>query len=203
MIIGRRPCAHCGEEIAVTSRNGKQRFCSRRCVAESMALPARTDVETRVLIRSRSTVDLVSGCWVWGGPLNPTNGYGLIYVGSKADGTNRMASVHRVSYEAFVGPIPDGLTIDHVWARGCTHKLCVNPTHLEAVTGKVNILRGGSPWAENARKTHCARGGHEYTPENTLRDKHGRRRCRTCAREWAAINNAKRSEQRRVARAVA
>lgn len=51
-------------------------------------------------------------------------------------------------------PISDGLQIDHL----CRNTWCVNPTHLESVTPKVNTLRSNAQSAINARKTHCNRG---------------------------------------------
>ena len=107
-------------------------------------------------------------CWGWSGGKSP-NGRGRF--------RNRNAYV--VSYELFVGPIPDKLTIDHL----CRNPECSNPKHLEAVTQQVNTLRGVGPSALNAKKTHCPQG-HEYTPENTYyRGKNHSRRCRTCNRE--------------------
>ena len=72
-----------------------------------------------------------SGCWVWNGT-RYTNGYGR----KSQNGTSVRA--HRVYYEKFKGPIPDGLQIDHL----CRVRLCVNPTHLEAVTHEENGRRG-------------------------------------------------------------
>lgn len=109
-------------------------------------------------------------CWPWLGVVSD-NGYGKL--------NNRYA--HRVAYQLAVGPIPDGLTIDHVKARGCTRRDCCNPAHLEPVTRGENALRGDSRNARNARKTHCRRG-HEFTPENTRISKRGHRECRTCSR---------------------
>ncbi|NED52837.1 HNH endonuclease, partial [Micromonospora aurantiaca] len=63
----------------------------------------------------------------------------------------------------------------------CRNRACVNVTHLEIVTNRINILRGETLQAANAAKTHCIRG-HEFTPENTY-VKNGGRDCRTCARE--------------------
>src|SRR5688500_14060631 len=59
-------------------------------------------------------------CWLWSGTVGKTNGYGRW----------RTFYAHRVAYTLTRGPIPDGLTIDHV----CRHRLCMNPTHMEAVT---------------------------------------------------------------------
>jgi hypothetical protein len=82
---------------------------------------------------------------------------------------------HRASYEFFVGPIPDGLEIDHVWTRGCRHTNCVNPEHLEPVTRAENMRRRAALIVE------CA-SGHPYTPENTGRATNGTRYCKSCNR---------------------
>ena len=72
-------------------------------------------------------------CWLWRGALS--NGYAAF----RLDGRTQRA--HRVIYEWEVGPIPPGWEVDHVRARGCTHRHCVNPSHLEAVTGTENRRR--------------------------------------------------------------
>lgn len=109
-----------------------------------------------------------NGCIVWTASGNGA-GYGAMYI---AKGKRVLA--HRWSYEYYVGPIPDGLVLDHL----CRNPKCVNPEHLEAVTQRVNTLRGKAPTAINAAKTHCLLG-HEYTPENTL-IRNGKRSCRVC-----------------------
>lgn len=78
---------------------------------------------------------------------------------------------HRVAYELLIGPIPAGMTLDHL----CRNRLCVNPVHLEAVTNRVNILRGTSPAAIHARKVACP-NGHPYSG----RERRGTRICHTC-----------------------
>ena len=98
-------------------------------------------------------------------------GYGILWRG---EGKYLMA--HLTSYEHHIGPIPDGLVLDHL----CRNRACINPDHLEPVTIKENVLRGEGPSAINARKTHCHKG-HEYTPQNTIIVKQtGARACRTC-----------------------
>lgn len=69
-----------------------------------------------------------AGCWVWTGAVCPTTGYGTV-------GTS---SAHQRSWELLVGPVPDGLVLDHL----CRVRHCVNPDHLEPVTQRENVRRG-------------------------------------------------------------
>lgn len=123
-----------------------------------------------------------AGCWEWTGSM-AHGGYGSIGIGSRTDGSRRTTSTHRYAYELLVGPIPDGLDIDHL----CRNRACCNPDHLEPVTRSENLRRGRS--AEVRRQqaaliTHCPHG-HEYTPENTrlVTTKTGvARHCRACNR---------------------
>jgi len=131
-------------------------------------------------------------CWTWTGAIEKT-GYGRFYDGNKA------VLAHRWSYEFWVAPIAAGLQIDHL----CRNRACVNPKHLQAVSQLVNILRGEGITAVNAEKTHCDRGGHEFTPENTyVRTRNGRpwRECWTCRRE---INREYKRRKRAEAKAYA
>lgn len=118
-------------------------------------------------------VDDDSPCWLWtaarGGKGSKDQQYGKFYVNGK------LESAHRVAYWLFVGPIPDGLHIDHL----CRNRQCVNPAHLEPVTQIVNTLRGVGFTATNARVTHCPQG-HEYDVANTYRPPKGGRGCRKC-----------------------
>jgi hypothetical protein len=122
----------------------------------------------------RVNKDAPGGCWLWTASLCH-NGYGRFYWNGK------QGRAHRAAYELSVGPIPDGLEIDHL----CSVRACVNPDHLEAVTGRVNLLRARGLATDEVRETHCAHG-HEFTPETTSyrSDRKSRGRiCRVCRRE--------------------
>lgn len=118
-----------------------------------------------------AAIDKTDDCWNWTGS-RTASGYGRLKVAGK------MRRAHRLTYELLVGPIPEGLVLDHL----CRNRLCVRPTHLEPVTERENILRGEGWAALNARKTHCERG-HELSPDNTYVDPRGGRICRTCSHE--------------------
>jgi hypothetical protein len=118
--------------------------------------------------RFAAKVTKTEGCWLFTGQID-RGGYGLFWY------EDRLRGAHRVSYELYVGPIPDGLHLDHL----CRNRACVNPAHLEPVTNRENTLRGILP---NKLKTHC-KWGHPYSEENTWTDpKTGWRQCRTCNR---------------------
>ena len=117
-------------------------------------------------IRRRSVED--GSCWIWTG--TPAHGG---YATMKVRG--RWLGAHRASYEAFIGPIPKGMVLDHL----CKRPLCVNPAHLEPVTQRVNVLRGDTLPAANAAKTEC-KHGHSFDADNTYITPDGRRECRAC-----------------------
>ena len=106
-------------------------------------------------------------CWLWTAGQNG-EGYGF------TTALFRMLA-HRFAYELLVGPIPEGLQLDHL----CRVRNCVRPDHLEPVTNRVNVQRG----ARGSLVTHCP-AGHEYDEANTYYAKRdGHRVCRTCRRE--------------------
>jgi len=109
-----------------------------------------------------------NGCWLYAEGRASSSGYRQVLVGQK------LQYAHRVTYEALVGPILEGLVLDHL----CRNRACVNPAHLEPVTQQVNTLRGIGPAAVNSRKTHCSRG-HELTPDNVY-GAPVRRQCKAC-----------------------
>jgi hypothetical protein len=111
------------------------------------------------------TIDGDTGCWLWGGYIDASTGYGK----------HGKRWAHRAVYEMHRGPIPEGLQLDHL----CRTRACVNPEHLEPVTLRENVLRGTAPAALNAAKTHCA-AGHPFTGANLIVRANGSRGCRTC-----------------------
>lgn len=162
----------CGERtpLAKTSRHGNVKGLPRRFVNPGHAARKPANEHFRKEDRGYTTP-----CWVWQLSKN-SDGYGNLWV----DGSCKKA--HRVYYEDHVGPIPDGLQIDHL----CRVRICVNPEHLEPVTSRENSLRGITIAARNVSRAHCP-NGHEYTPENTkVRNGHWRS-CRECHREQGRL----------------
>lgn len=147
-------------------------------------------VYTRVPVgeRIKRKIAQVNGCWLFQGRVNQ-NGYSSIGINRGRGKPYHTRLVHRVAYETFVGPIPAGMTIDHL----CRNKLCVNPEHLEAVTQRENSFR-----APNyiGNRTHCP-SGHEYSPDNThVNQKTNRRTCRACHRKHQLEYTARKNERR-------
>jgi hypothetical protein len=136
---------------------------------------------TRVLVDE-------SGCWLWAGSMTP-NGYGKFYMGGRSkSGYRQPEGSHRASYRLFVGPIPDGLELDHL----CKTTRCANPLHLEAVDHRTNLMRSTGMAARYAAQTHCKRG-HLKCPENTYYRNGKPQGCRICQ----AIREKARTERRR------
>lgn len=119
---------------------------------------------------SKVSVDADTGCWNWLAGKS-TDGYGGFYINGERHYT------HRLSYMMAKGEIPSGLELDHL----CRNRGCCNPDHLEAVTRRVNLLRGAGPIPTNARKTHCSKG-HIFDSSNTRFTSNGCRKCIKCAK---------------------
>lgn len=148
-----------------------------------------------VLDRIKAKVQVTdAGCWEFTGHRMPGSGYGRV----GWDG--RLWLAHRVTYTLLVGPIADGMEIDHL----CKNKPCCNPAHLEAVTRSENIRRG-TQWEWRAAfelaKTHCP-ARHPYDAANTYFTPRGHRQCRICKREaQARYDSANRDKRRAYSRA--
>jgi len=75
--------------------------------------------------RLLSHVEFVAGCLEWQSRRSD-DGYGIIGIGSRSDGTRKLVVAHRVSYALFVGEISDDLKVLH----HCDNPPCLNPEHL-------------------------------------------------------------------------
>lgn len=172
-------CQACGVPFMAPGRrvrSGLAKFCSPGCSNSALgaqrAVPAIDRVWPKLNKHGPAPEcrpDL-GPCWIWNGGVDG-KGYGQITEDGKG------LRVHRVVYEALVGPFPSGLEPDHL----CRVRRCARPDHLEPVTSRENNLRGNSVAAVNARKTHCV-NGHQFTPANTIHRPNGARGCRECGR---------------------
>ena len=105
--------------------------------------PGGSKVDFRGTLEERfwAKVDVrdMNGCWLWTGSCQK-KGYGQIRV--TTNGRYRMPLAHRVAWELLVGPIPDGLVLDHDNSEfGCHNPSCVRPDHLEMTTQMKNLQR--------------------------------------------------------------
>lgn len=131
-------------------------------------------------------------CWPWTGSMG-RYGYGRWVSG----GVTQQA--HRAVYELLIGPIPDGLDLDHMCHNKdplcpggvtCLHRRCCNPSHLMPDARGPNILRGKTLSGRNAAKVECIHG-HPFDEANTyVSPTTGQRTCRACGRERAAAARA-------------
>lgn len=126
-----------------------------------------------------------SGCWIWLG-CTIKAGYG------RFNWDKRDSYAHIFSFEFHGGNIPEGYELDHK----CRVRCCVNPDHLEAVTPRVNKLRGVGAPALNAKKTRCPYG-HPYDSTNTYTKPNGYRECRICVRAANRMARNRRTTMRR------
>jgi len=108
-----------------------------------------------------------AGCWTWSLYIDK-RGYGRLTHNRKPG-----YQAHRLAYELFVGPIPEGFFIDHL----CWNTACCNPQHLRVLTPSESSKRQRS-----AEKKECI-NGHAYTTENTYLRPSGQRDCRECIRQ--------------------
>lgn len=125
----------------------------------------------------------MSGCWLWTGYCDTRSGYGTFRIGPQG-----LRKAHRFAYEFFVGPIAEGLVIDHL----CRVRCCVNPQHLEPVTDEENQRRGHHG-VLYVPKSHCPQG-HPLAGDNLYEPSPHVRMCKTCRREaqlrWLATKVA-------------
>jgi len=137
----------------------------RACVNPDHLVPVKPSSPIERTLAGMDVTD--DGCWL---PRRVATQTGYVMVWDHG----RFRLTHRVMYEGLVGPIPDGMTLDHL----CRNRACCNPEHLEPTTIRENTLRGEAASAINARKTHCLRG-HAFDSANTYVWR-GHRQCRAC-----------------------
>lgn len=144
---------------------------------------------------ARKVVD-ADGCWVWPGSTNkvPVKFGGGNYGQIRAEQRGPLLMVHRVSYEHFHGPIPEGMQVEHTChtadetceGNGCKHRLCWNPDHLTLLSHRDNSIAGRAPNMQTHRTGICQRS-HDFEqtgvytwvrPSGTIR-----RACAQCNRE--------------------
>ena len=127
-----------------------------------------TDVE-----RFFDLVTITDKCWSWKGGKH-SGGYGVFRCGGRTIGA------HRFSYKLAFGAIPKGMEIDHL----CKNTSCVRPSHLEAVTHSINVVRSAAwhHFRDSARKIASCPQGHKYDEKNTYIDPKGCKHCRACGR---------------------
>jgi len=116
------------------------------------------NVELRTKLLTGVHID-DDGCWIWGRSL-VAEGYGVL--GQRMEGRNKTYYAHRASYMTFIGPIPEGFTIDHL----CRKRACINPAHLEAVTHQENGRRNSNAWRN--RVIQLSLPMHEHEPQQRL-----------------------------------
>lgn len=169
-----RPCSVNGCEKLIMARGLCVTHYFRLRRHGSVELPQPIPLEDRFWARVKKTGP--DECWEWlGSQHKPRWGspYGRFTI---KHGVRAIA--HRIAYELALGPIPEGLTIDHL----CRNTLCMNPQHLEPVTASENSRRANSLRI----RTHCARGGHELPPIGAKS-----RGCSVCRRELQRTRQAR------------
>lgn len=158
-----KTCAHCQKSFMAWADN--VRFCSYKCGGQFVFWSKIQKTET---------------CWLWTGWIDD-EGYGYTTVRETGKKGKRSYRCHCAVYEQHVGPIPEGLVLDHK----CRVRNCVNPDHLEPVTNIENLIRGNVPWMVTRRTGLCP-SGHDLSIEENVRVRtvmgRSRRECRMCIR---------------------
>ena len=135
------------------------------------------DQQRKALARFWAKIEKTETCWLWRGPLTPL-GYGKFAL------KGRYRAAHRVAWELCNEPIPEDREIDHL----CRTRACVNPSHLDVVTRRENLLRSSNQAAVRARATKC-KHGHAFSTENTRIARNGNRQCRRCTELYSRVRN--------------
>lgn len=142
-----RSCSHCGRTPKGSITRGLCGYCYRLWLKDPASVPeALADGRVKGTPKERFLAKIVPGhdaCAIWTGA-RTTGGYGKFPLTR-----TRSVFAHRFAYELFVGPIPDGMYIDHVChnvhptcmgGETCVHRRCMNPRHLRVATPRENAL---------------------------------------------------------------
>lgn len=174
---GRCSVEECANPVRCKSLCNKH-YAAKR--AHGTPTPHQPTMPERFWAKVQKAVD--DGCWLWTGALTGA-GYGNFAVEP-----SRRVAAHRLAYELVRGAIPEGLVLDHL----CRNRACVNPSHLEPVTNRENVMRGEHPRVLISRTQVCTRG-HDMTGHGGYEHPKWGRACRECRRlhrlavtRWAA-----------------
>ncbi|MFI5985110.1 HNH endonuclease signature motif containing protein [Streptomyces sp. NPDC051555] len=168
-------CSMTGCSESTTEPRGKRGMCKRHYERwnrwrKSLGIPSLRDASASERFWAKVRGTDVSACWEWG-LQRDRDGYGKFSIAGKT------VLAHRYAYEHMVTEIPEELQLDHL----CRSRSCVNPWHLEPVTGSINVRRQHLGESGTHPETHC-RAGHPRSTENTY-VRNGQRTCRPCNRE--------------------
>lgn len=157
---------------------------------------------------ARVTIGSPEQCWLWQGPTIPHTGYGAFWPYGRAGGKQYA---HRYAYERWVGPIPEGMQLDHLchtadvdcdWRVDCPHRRCVNPAHLEPVTRSTQMRRRFHWLQHEDGSWECARG-HLIDEDHGLTKKGACKKCFVVwRREWRRELGQERATEQARARQV-
>ena len=126
----------------------------------------------KVADRLLSNYEIIHGCWVSN---YSVGSHGYSQIGWWQEGKSRMVLGHRLSYEIHNGPIPDGMTVDHI----CHVRRCINPDHLQLLSNRDNGIKNHKGY----NPTYCKRG-HKRRGQD-IGNQHG---CYYCKRLWDTEN---------------
>lgn len=142
-------------------------------------------------------IDASGDCWEWTRAVDK-GGYGVFGYLHTTD-TTRNGRVHRIVWNILVGPIPQGLVMDHL----CRNHRCCNPDHLEPVTDAVNLSRSLATYQAIRRQMLACGKGHPFDEANTYVDVRPNgvitRQCRKCHNNHEKARTARLRAQREAA----